>query len=246
MNKNQRYIAIGAGIVLLIGAVVYYQFRQKQLPKPSFAPDSTVYSKQDYSSLVLDSTVLASFFASRSLADSVQADVRSFYQRRGYQYAWFSENRLTHAADNFNNLRQSYINDFADSSLYNAEIDRLVHEAITQDKQFLKNKTELQKLELLLTTAFFQYADKAYTGTVKDLLDLEWFIPRKKKNFQALLDTLVMVKGQPIREPVNRYYTLLKEKLRQYRIIQQKGGWPSLTFQGKAPKKGEEDSTDWV
>lgn len=243
MNKNERYIAIAVGVLLLIGAVVYYQFRQKEPVKQAFAPDSTVYSKQDYTTLVLDSTVLASFFASRSLADSLQSDVRSFYQRRGYQYAWFSENRLANAANNFNNLRQSYISDFADSSLYNAEIDRLVNEAEIQGTKFLANKVEVQSLELLLTTAFFQYADKAYAGTVKDLLDLEWFIPRKKKNFQALLDTLVMAKGQPIREPVNRYYTLLKEKLRQYRIIQQKGGWPTLTFQGKAPKKGDEDST---
>ena len=55
MNKNERYIAIAVGVLLLIGAAVYYQFRQKEPVKQAFAPDSTVYSKQDYTCLLYTS-----------------------------------------------------------------------------------------------------------------------------------------------------------------------------------------------
>jgi murein L,D-transpeptidase YcbB/YkuD len=106
----------------------------------------------------------------------------------------------------------------------------------------LKRKNSVQKLELLLTTAFFNYSEKAYTGNVKDPLGLEWFIPRKKKNYQALLDTLVSAKGQPIREPVNRYYTLLKDQLRQYRAIEKRGGWDSIGILRKVILLGDSNA----
>ncbi|MEZ4903684.1 MAG: hypothetical protein R2822_18975 [Spirosomataceae bacterium] len=110
----------------------------------------------------------------------------AFYQRRAYQYAWFSDNKLTTAALNFNQQRENYISDFADSSLYNAQIDTLLSNAQVNTAQFLANKQNRQTLELLLTTTFFKYTDKAFTGVVKDPIDLNWFIPRKKKSYQAI------------------------------------------------------------
>jgi len=243
MKKNEQLIAVGIGVVVVIvGAVLYYQYRQKEQPKSPFAPDSSIYSTQDYTNLVLDSTLLVSFYQTHLVSDSIQKDVSAFYQRRGYQYAWFSENKLTNAALNFNQQRESHISDFADSSLYNAQIDTLLLNAQVNTAKFLANKKNLQTLELLLTTTFFKYTDKAFTGAVKDPIDLDWFIPRKKKSYQALLDTLVSAKGQPIREPVNRYYTLLKEKLRQYRAIEKQGGWGSIDIPKKTIKKGDSDS----
>lgn len=242
MNKNESYFALGIGTVAIVAALLYYQFRQPQSPKKAFAPDSSVYSKKDYTSLVLDSTALEAFYASYSVTDSIKKNVTDFYRRRAYQYAWFSENHLTNAAENFNNQRLSYISDFADSSLHNPDIDALLGDAQTKGEKFLNNKQSAQKLELLLTTAFFYYTQKAYTGSVKDPLDLEWFIPRKKKDYQALLDTLVSSKGQPIREPINRYYTLLKAKLREYRRIEQRGGLPTLNFSQEELKKDDTDS----
>ena len=242
MKKNWPYIALGAGIIAIIGAVLYYQFRQKEQPQIAFAPDSSIYSKKNYTNLILDSTALVNFYRTNLISDSIQKDITAFYQKRAYQYAWFSENNLTNAALNFNSQREAYITDFADSSLYNDEIDTLLTEAKNQGSPFLKNPLNVQKLELLLTAAFFQYTDKAFTGTVKNPLDLEWFIPRKKKDNAALLDTLVSSKGNPIREPVNRYYTLLKDQLRRYRSIEKQGGWEVIDSGKRSFKKGDSDS----
>ena len=73
------------------------------------------------------------------------------------------------------------------------------------------------------------YSQKAYGGTSENTFDLEWFIPRKKKKYQALLDSLVTnSKGIERHEPINRYYTALKTKLKQYSTIQKSGGLPKL------------------
>ncbi len=242
MKKNRLYIALGAGVVAIIAVVLYFQFRQKQQPQVAFAPDSSVYSKQNYTNFILDSAALVTFYRTHLISDSTQKNITEFYQRRAYQYAWFSENSLTNAAINFNGQREAYINDFADSSLYNADIDLLLSEAQNRPAEFLKNPLNAQKLELLLTAAFFNYTDKAFTGTIKNPLDLEWFIPRKKKNYQALLDTLVSAKGNPMREPVNRYYTLLKEQLRRFRRIEKQGGWASIDIGKKTFVEGDTGS----
>ncbi|AEI47135.1 L,D-transpeptidase family protein [Runella slithyformis] len=242
MKKNWPYLALGVGLIAVVAAALYYQFRQKEQPQVAFAPDSSVYSKKNYTTFILDSTALVSFYRTELISDSTQKDISEFYRRRAYQYAWFSENRLTNAALNFNGQREAYMSDFADSSLYNADIDSLLAEAQNQPLQFLKNPQNVQKLELLLTSAFFSYTDKAFTGTVKNPLDLEWFIPRKKKDYQTLLDTLVSAKGNSIREPVNRYYSLLKEQLRKYRTIEKQGGWTTVEIGKKTFKKGDTDS----
>ncbi|WP_428666683.1 L,D-transpeptidase family protein [Runella sp.] len=242
LKKYWPHIAVGAGIIAIISGVLYYQFRQKEQPQIAFAPDSSIYSKKNYTNFILDSAALVVFYRTHLISDSTQKDISEFYRRRAYQYAWFSENNLTNAALNFNSQRQAYITDFADSSLQNIEIDTLLAEAQNQSPTFLANPVNVRKLELLLTAAFFNYTDKAFTGSVKNLPDLEWFIPRKKKDYQALLDTLVSAKGNLIREPVNRYYTLLKDQLRQYRNIEKAGGWGVIDFGKKTLKKDDTDS----
>lgn len=242
MKKNWPYIALGAALIAVVVAALYYQFRQKEQPQVAFAPDSSVYSQKNYTNFILDSTSLVSFYRTHLISDSTQKDISEFYRRRAYQYAWFSENSLSNAALSFNSQREAYMTDFADSSLYNADIDTLLAEAQNQPIQFLKNPLNAQKLELLLTSAFFSYTDKAFTGTVKNPLDLEWFIPRKKKDYQTLLDTLVSAKGNPIREPVNHYYTLLKEQLRKYRSLEKQGGWATVDIRKKTLKEGDTDS----
>jgi hypothetical protein len=193
-------------------------------------PDSSIYSAQNFTDFLLDSTNITNYFKNSTVSDTVKNEVNQFYARRNYQFAWFNKNGLTHAAPNFYSQLQGYSRDFSDNSLNNNDLDTLISEVETDEKSFLSNKNRVLKLELLLTTTFFQYAQKAYSGTTKDPLDLEWFIPRKKKNYQVLLDSLVsLAKGEKIQEPVNQYYVRLKEQLIKYRSLEKKGGFPTIT-----------------
>ncbi|GGD83156.1 peptidoglycan-binding protein [Emticicia aquatilis] len=206
--------------------------------------DESVYSNENFTDLKVDSLEISSFFKTYNSTDSIKNEVSAFYSRRNFQFAWLNKNGLSHAAPDFYSQLQNYSNDFADSTLNNDILDSLLADAQYNEKEFLKHKDRMHNLELLLTTTFFKFAHRAYGGTTKNPIDLEWFIPRKKKNYQALLDSLVSSKqADRVQEPVNQYYIALKEKLRQYREIQKKGGFPKIITSKKVLALGDKDSS---
>ena len=124
-------------------------------------------------------------------------------------------------------LQNEYISYSGDSSLYNATLQTL-YDHLSQENSFHSNDSIALKTELLLTLQFFRYANKAYAGR-RDIntKELDWFIPRKKINDIALLDSLLKSKGQNLSqyEPVNRQYGLIKKFLLKYYEIEKNGGW---------------------
>lgn len=242
MLKGKRVVVIFCIILTVTGSVTSCKKGKKS--RRSVLPDSSIYSSKNFTDILLDSTVVNNFFRTVSTEDTVREEVKEFYIRRAYQSAWFNKSGLNNAAQSFHSQLKSYTDDFADSSLQNIELDNLLASAESDEKVFLNRKAEVQRLELLLTTTFFNYAIKAYGGITKDPLDLEWFIPRKKKNYQLLLDSLVSLsKGKKVREPVNQYYIRLKDKLRAYRNIERKGGWPEIITAKKQLAVGDIDSS---
>jgi len=212
--------------ICLLAILMLTECKEHKSQKNGTLFGSSVYSSPN---LVLNSAAITSHFKTDPVSDSIKNQVTLFYTSRNYQYAWFNQKGITDAASIFYNQLQNYKNDFANNDLNNAELDNLFIWAQTDEKEFYSQANCVEELELLLTTTFFKYANKAYGGIAKTPLDLEWFIPRKKKNYQALLDSLlVSTKGETIQEPLSKAYFQLKEKLRQYRDIQKKGGLPVI------------------
>ncbi|WP_337044976.1 L,D-transpeptidase family protein [Emticicia sp. 17c] len=241
MQKSKKFIIVLLGVLSIIINITSCKKGKKK--QRSVLPDSSIYSTQNFTDIMLDSTAVNAFFSNYQVLDTVQNEVSEFYMRRGYQSAWFTKQGMSHAAQNFYNQLQSYAYDFADTTFKNPELDKLIQEAEADEKGFLKETRQVQRLELLLTTTFFEFAEKAYGGVTKNPLDLEWFIPRKKKNYQSLLDSLVSIsQGEKVREPVNIYYIRLKEKLRQYRNIERKGGLPKVLTSQKQLSVGDRDT----
>lgn len=242
MLKGKKVAILFCIVLTVVGSVTSCKKGKKN--RRSVLPDSSIYSSKNFADILLDSNIVNNFFKTVSAEDTVREEVKEFYARRSYQSAWFNKDGISNAAQNFHSQLKNYTYDFADSSFQNVELDNLITSAESDEKDFLKRKAEVQRLELLLTTTFFNYAIKAYGGITKNPLDLEWFIPRKKKNYQSLLDSLVSVdKGVKVREPVNIYYIRLKEKLRIYRNIQHKGGWPKVITAKKQLAVGDRDSS---
>lgn len=231
--------------VLLSGCLIMTGCNNKKnkIKTIAIVSDSTIYSKQNFTDAVLTDEAITSFLNSISESDSIKKQVIQFYVSRQYQFAWLNKEGINSGAAVFYSQLQNYINDFADSSLRNIKLDTLL-EALELDAQaFLLDDKKRQQLELLLTTTFFKYAQKAYGGTAKNVTDLEWFIPRKKKNYSALLDSLVSLSaGDKLKEPVNEYYLRLKEKLQQYRAIQKAGGFPLVNTAKKIITEGDTDT----
>jgi murein L,D-transpeptidase YcbB/YkuD len=112
------------------------------------------------------------------------------------------------------------------------------------DTLFTADKNSLAQTELGLTHQFFIYAQVAYAGRI-DPEELKWFIPRKKVDALALLDSLVNRKGANLEdwEPLNPQYQALKKELMRFNDIADKGGWQPIPLPGKKTyKPGSSDT----
>ena len=203
----------------------------------------SIYKDQNYTDLVLDETSVNDYFNTFPESDTIKNEVIRFYERREYQFAWFNKKGMTASVPIFYNQIQNYSADFNDKSFKNIPLDSLITLISSDEKSSLVKENRVKELELLLTATFFKYSKKVYGGIAKNPDELDWFIPRKKKNYQILLDSLVdLNKGEKISEPVNPYYKTLKEKLRDYREIYKKGGFPLVATTKKLLSTTESDS----
>ncbi|MGL5112975.1 MAG: L,D-transpeptidase family protein [Flavobacterium sp.] len=200
---------------------------------------------QNYTSLFLSEAAITTFFKANLGNQNISKQVHLFYKNRNFQYAWFNQKGMTQAVANFQNELQNYRSDFQDSTFNDAQLNTLIAEQSANENGERSSK-ERENLELILTTTFFKYSEKAFAGSTKNAKQLDWFIPRSKKNFQVLLDSLILKdEKETTFEPVNAYYAKLKGKLRLYRDIQKKGGFPVIHASKEYLDKKESDSVIW-
>jgi L,D-transpeptidase YcbB len=199
-----------------------------QLPAPAI--DTTITAKTAFSSLFFDSASMAAFIAIQPAKDSLRNQFDAFYRERNFQYAWFDSTGLAEQALNFWNLQENYLAYSGDSSIYNAELQNLVDSARNNNKERF-SAVRRDHFEWQFTAQFFRYAANAYGGDNRlDAHQLNWFIPRRKLNYAAMLDSLVINNGKniPGYEPVHAQYQLLRKQLQRYDAIQKQGGWKTL------------------
>lgn len=204
--------------------------------------DPAIYSKAAYTPVTLDSVYIDQVLMADKVYLDFRNEIQDFYHRRAYQAAWFGEEGLSSSASVFYVALCNYAETFGDS----AAIDPYLAEKFSpggKDDLFAgKNPLEKPKLDLALTACFFRYAHRVYSGRASNLRDLEWYIPRRKKDYQHLLDTLINSPnsyGQY--EPINPYYQTLKKALCKYRELETQGGFAQIQFSDLL-KKG--DSVD--
>ena len=166
------------------------------------------------------------------MPDSVAKRLRNFYNSRNYQYAWFTNEGFNEQAQIFWNLQSDYLRYSGDSLLYNPALQHLMDSAETTDYQIQLPDSLRFATEMQLTRQFVRYARRAYQGNIEiGDKDLDWFIPRKRLNIVAVLDSFL--KNKEPYEPVNAQYGLLKKFLLRYYDMQQHGGWPAINSTAK-------------
>ncbi len=189
--------------------------------------------------LILEKKDIYSYFKKHPENETIQNSVLLFYQNRNYNYAWFNQDGRTEAVLNFQNQLQNYSYDFQDNSLNSAALAKLIN----SNNESKTNAKEIENLEIVLTLTYFKYATKAFGGIVKKAHELEWYIPRKKKNYQLMLDALITSKNNDdALQLVNPYYSKLVKKLHLYRDIQKKGGFPLIRSNRNLLSLNDKDS----
>jgi len=215
-------------LILLCALFASCSKKEKKLPEVAVR-DTTITIENSFTELFVDSVALNTFLKTTE-NDSIANQIQSFYNHRNYQFAWFFPDGLADFVPTFLGLQNDYIHYSGDSSLYNARLVSRI-DSLKLLKKINPKDTLVANTELLLTEQFFRYASKAYSGDHRiNTQELNWFIPRRKINTEAFLDSLLKNKAQNLSayEPVNRQYNLLKEKLLSYYQIKKDDAWDSL------------------
>lgn len=207
-------------------------------PRPSIAEkaveiNAVFETPKPYTTRRMDSTDVLAFLEVNPQYRGDSAEIRVFYAARGHQYAWFVNDSLTTGAEAMLNLL-----DPTGNGREAAPWRMLVAEA--RSDSVLSDSLRLH-VELGLTAQFFLMAHKEYGGYVQgDLRELDWYIPRRKKNYTMLLDSLVAGRTDlsPI-EPVHPQYQGLKYRLQRYYEAEAEGPLDTFAFHNARVAMGD-------
>jgi murein L,D-transpeptidase YcbB/YkuD len=166
---------------------------------------------EPYSRRQLDSTALAVFLSTHPTYRAESTALAAFYDRRARQFAWFIGDSLTTQADAFRALAG-----LGDSVL------PLPDPSCEQC---------LADTELRLSAEFLRFATRNYSGHyARDLRELEWFIPRAKKDIGRLLDSLASSTADlSAYEPLHPQYVRLRAAVSRLRALEGEP-WPDLAL----------------
>jgi murein L,D-transpeptidase YcbB/YkuD len=221
-------------LVFLLLCLPFLMLTQCRRKEVKVERDITITPKNAVTRLLIDSIQMEQFIKTQKLQDSSANRLRNFYNSRNFQFAWLAENGLAEQAKVFYELDKNYISTTRDST----DADQALHERLSLllGKDTLINTVSpaLVDLELTLTQHFFNFINYAYAGKL-DPATLQWYIPRRKLDVVALLDSLIAKKGSRLEnwEPVNRYYKMLNKELIRWYGIQKRGAWEKISASRK-------------
>ena len=203
--------------------------------------DLSITASNAYNNLFLDSSDLEKYLAKNDINDTISRRMRSFYNARNYQYAWFAGDGLTEQARGFWNMHNYHTTYGEDSLLKDKTLkksmDRLIAE---EDLSVSTSNNTLRNTEFKLTEHFILYVmNNVEDGYIKRK-EMERFIPAKKQDIMSLADSLINKKHKDNKyyEDVNEAYKLLKQQLAAYYKIAKEGGWGTIPAKAKQLKKG--------
>ncbi len=224
-NLPHRQLFMLTSLVLVMACGTGPSQKDQPPAVPTTAVDTSLAgSFSPPSSYRFDSTVLDTFFAAHKSLLLYATDVKQFYQSRDYAYAWHDTAGLIEQAGNlYNRIRRPTDDGITGELPYTSRLDTL-----------MSGTDEASKLqtELLLTSMYFYFAEKAWTGlSESQTKKIAWFLPRKKASYADWLHTYLSSPDSTAREkePIYRQYFLLKKYLQKYISLQQQDDWPAVT-----------------
>lgn len=203
--------------------------------------DFSITASNAYNDIFLDSSYLENYLAKNEINDTISRRMRSFYNARNYQYAWFASGGLTEQARGFWNMHNYHTTYGNDSLLKDKTLKKNMDRLIAEEELTVSTSNNtIRNTEFKLTEHFILYVmNNIEDGYIKRK-EMERFIPAKKQDIMSLADSLLNKKHKDNKyyEDVNESYKLLKEQLAVYYKIASEGGWNTLSAKAKQFKKG--------
>jgi L,D-transpeptidase YcbB len=205
--------------------------------------DFSVTIENAYNDIFLDSLAMERYIVNKQLDDKkIARRIRSFYNARNYQYAWFSTAGVTEQARFFWNQYDYAVSYLKDSSLANRNFYKQAENYMNQEKVTVSKKdTSLLNAEFALTENFIRFINSTYEKGYVKRKEQEKFIPIKKADPLYLADSILNKKHSDDKyyEQVNDMYGSLKKSLELYYNIAKSGGWPDIATTKSSLKKSE-------
>lgn len=208
--------------------------------------DFSITKANAYSDLFLDSAALDNFIKEKALPDSFSRRIRSFYNARNFQFAWFSSDGLTEQARGFWNLHDYHTTYSKDTTLRDKALQKKMDNLIAEeDLKVSGSDKSMINTELTLTYHFIVYTLNNYEDGYVKRKEMERFVPRKKESPLELADSLLNKKHKDNKyfADVNKPYKLLKDELAKYYQLAKAGGWQPINTTAKSIKKGTSSPT---
>ena len=99
---------------LLIVLILFNSCHGQQAKNIAVERDTTITPATSFSKLFFDTAKLEVFIKEQEAGDSAAGQLRNFYKRRNYQFAWFTEDGIAEHTRSFWNLHNNYISYFGD------------------------------------------------------------------------------------------------------------------------------------
>src|SRR5215204_4258280 len=186
-----------------------------------------------YNDLFLDSLTIVQFIQQKRLPGEDSRALRSFYNYRNGQFAWFNTFGFSEQARGFWNLKDAFKIQFQDTLLHKRMDTLLSTDSLTVSRF----DTTIANVELGLTRAYLQFYNANRDNLQFENLSPEKVIPVKKETESNLTDTLVStIRDSSARSGRSQYF-LLSQKLAMYDTLAERGGWRPLDIRVKKLKK---------
>ena len=201
--------------------------------------DRSINKQNSFNDMFLDSASVEQYIVTEKLNDTVSKAIRSFYNVRNFEFAWFSSGGLIEQAFSFRSLYSSENNADAFNKSLETRFDRLRAE---MDKTADEKDRSIIKTELQITERFILYALKNYTKMGISAAALGKYIPAKRKDIIALGDSVLANNNvNNTFAALKESYRLLKTPLQKYISIEKNGGWPEIVTASKKFTIGNSD-----
>ena len=204
--------------------------------------DYSINKSNSYTDLFLDSSLVENFITEKSLNDSVARRIRSFYNARNYQFAWFSGDGVTEQGRSFWNLHEYNTTYNKDTLLSDKTLRKRMNALISVDTLSIKAADKsISNTEIALTEHFIKYFLNNYKSGEIKRKEMERFVPFKKDDALYHADSLLTKKHKDNKyySDVNPSYKLLQDQLQKYYDIAKNGGWQPIEATAKKIKKGD-------
>jgi murein L,D-transpeptidase YcbB/YkuD len=151
--------------------------------------------------------------------------LRKFYSAHHYHQVWGDRYGPSYRAQQLRYAMRNAFRDGLDPGQY--------HLDAIDSRWGTINATELARLDILLTDAFFRYSIDLYRGHYEPFeVDPIWHIDVPEVNAISLLQSTLDAEdfGSALRNlaPPHAGYRWLRDALAQYRQLAKQGGWPTI------------------